>query len=273
MQRPWFFHRTMNKLSLDEPPWPLEALTGPLPQRCASLNRAGCCCASGRGRGRHVRIAWLPAPSATKTCGSARAALTHLRHLYCTHDTLQRAHPRSWLRYHLAHNSQGPTKGVWWEHVAPRDALQLLHLDAAPTLMLRGAPAGAAWRTQPAHLRDASGSCPALLYVQYAQARQLALPVDAQPALECACAQLARALQQLPAASAAANALSPEYLVADGGPPDGSPVPALAADGGGAAQDSSTALAAIRASEVALAWLSSEEGRAAFPSLFDGSMA
>lgn len=36
-----------------------------------------------------------------------------------------------WLRYYLAHDSEGPTKGVWWEHVAPATALQLREHAAA----------------------------------------------------------------------------------------------------------------------------------------------
>jgi hypothetical protein len=40
-QRAVFFHRTMNKMSPDEDPWPAEVVTGPLPDRCARRGTGG----------------------------------------------------------------------------------------------------------------------------------------------------------------------------------------------------------------------------------------
>ncbi|WIA36793.1 hypothetical protein OEZ86_008048 [Tetradesmus obliquus] len=251
--RPAFFHRTMNKMQLGEQPWPAELLTGPLPQR--------------------------------------------------------------WLRYYLAHNSQGPTKGVWWEHVAPPAAFQQLHIDPLPLITVPSA-AGSSWQQVQAHTRlpvqaelarrhtagsghggssssssSSSGKeqqCPLVLLSQYMQAVQLGLPIDRQPNLECNCRQVLDAIISTvhehnmgelhwAAADAAGLASSSRYWnasVADSTGqlvPDGGSVAALRCSGELAAMSST--LRVIKESVAALQWLQREGGRAAFPSLFDGSMA
>lgn len=49
---------------------------------------------------------------------------------------------RRWAAYYLAHDTQGPTKGVWWEHVVPHHALAPLDLAPASISLPVAADAG-----------------------------------------------------------------------------------------------------------------------------------
>jgi hypothetical protein len=151
--------------------------------------------------------------------------------------------------------------------------------------------------------RDAEGcyhhdtGCPLVLFSQYMQAVQLGLPIDRQPDLECSCQHVLDSIvtdadrQHISSAPAAAAG---EYALHGGahlaGPvldariwnasvtdgrgqlvPDGSPVAALGCSV--ELEAMSNTLRIVTASVAALQWLEGEEGRAAFPALFDGSMA
>lgn len=145
-----------------------------------------------------------------------------------------------WLRYYLAHNSQGPTKGDWWEHVAPAAAFQQLHIDPLP--YATAPTAHASWQLPEAHkharLHSHAGSanrhssrhragssssgedggrnaqCPLVLLGQYMQAVQQGLPVDRQPDLECSCRHVLGGIVTVPLRS---GRLSPQTDALDAG--------------------------------------------------------
>lgn len=214
-----------------------------------------------------------------------------VQHAHCTVFAGTR-----WLGYYLAHNSQGPTKGIWWEHVAPASAFTVLHIDPLPGIAMPlsnttswvHAPAHVTWLGAPAEAGSATSSssstaskagfssCPFMLFSQYIQSVQLALPVDPLPDLECACKHLLLPIlqqQQQPTLPV----LSAEHLhgsVRDmhgRAVPDASPVVALAYSK--RTEVMSGPLRVIQQSHAALQWLEGKEGRSAFPSLFDGTMA
>ncbi|KAL6765645.1 mannosyltransferase putative-domain-containing protein [Haematococcus lacustris] len=155
---PAFMHRTMNKFSSAEDPWPIQLITGPLPYR--------------------------------------------------------------WARYYLAHDSQGPTKGRWWEHVVPTSAFTIVKEEeeplsqmawarrassaetpgsaaASPSMMrqpdLQPASAGWAWQRHDTDVQVAPG-CPLLAYLHYARLRALMLPVRPRADWELACKSVAAAV-------------------------------------------------------------------------------
>jgi hypothetical protein len=140
--------------------------------------------------------------------------------------------------------------------------------------------------------------CPLVLFSQYMQAMQLGLPIDRQPDLECSCTHVLdsivtdanRQLQctssskpdagdyELHGASLLAgpvhDARSWNAAVTDRRGqlvPDDSPVAALRCSD--ELEAMSNTLRIVNASVAALQWLESGEGRAAYPALFDGSMA
>lgn len=134
---------------------------------------------------------------------------------------------RRWLRYYLAHDSTGPTKGVAWEHTAPHSAFAVIQqsnsieagvgtskeLQTSRSQSSRAATAS--MKTQPHVLEhssyktntDSSGngvsrgrgmdSCPVELFSLYSVAQQAGLPVDDQPSLECLCSEVPQAHWQL----------------------------------------------------------------------------
>jgi hypothetical protein len=211
------------------------------------------------------------------------------------------------VRYYLAHDSLGPTKGVWWQHVAPSNAFDVFSIDPTPKLAIPAAASdrGGSWElvrtAQPAlsgtnsdtfwkserdtELRDRKYLSLPLL--QRLQAWQLALPVD-NPAPICHAWPSLRTGPQphcrhagtsmLGAAGEAAIieaplALSAEHLEglaldAHGREvANGTPVAALRVSD--AALAVSSPLRTIRASEEALVWLRSHTER--FPRLHNGS--
>jgi hypothetical protein len=169
----------------------------------------------------------------------------------------------SWLRYYLAHNTIGPTKGVWWEHVVPAAAFTILQ-QQQQLLQLELLQQQAGVR---AHSRSAG--CPQQLHELAAAAAAAQLLVDSDAGLECACNQ--QHAQQLPAHGlrAAWHANSSSSFAAPPGNNGSWPVPA--ANVTQAFVRLSSAMRVIRASEAALAWLKSAEGAAAFPALAPGS--
>lgn len=158
-----------------------------------------------------------------------------------------------WLQYFLAHDSKGPTKGVWWEHVAPDTAFELIAQSNATVLSSAGPDQ---------HTGSSSSSirsCTRQLFELYKAAQLAALPVDYQPVLECACSHLnaGQAVQSSPSLSAAAGS--------------GVTQPVKAALVEPSLVQLSTPLQIIEASLEALRWLKETEGRAAFPALAPGS--
>ncbi|KAJ9518636.1 hypothetical protein QJQ45_018676, partial [Haematococcus lacustris] len=125
-----------------------------------------------------------------------------------------------WARYYLAHDSQGPTKGRWWEHVVPTSAFTIVKEEeeplsqmawarrassaetpgsaaASPSMMrqpdLQPASAGWAWQRHDTDVQVAPG-CPLLAYLHYARLRALMLPVRPRADWELACKSVAAAV-------------------------------------------------------------------------------
>lgn len=142
------------------------------------------------------------------------------------------------MEYYLAHNSKGPTKGVWWEHVAPARAFDVL-------------PQGNTSSDSGSPLAPALGCRGQDLFRVYVAARVAGLPVEQQPDLECTCRHVAAA------ASISAQA---QRLAGNGS----APVPAVRVTP--ALLRLSAALRVIFESVAALAWLKGGEGQPAFPS-------
>lgn len=203
--RPVFFHRTMNKFSPDEEPWPAELVTGPLTSR--------------------------------------------------------------WLEFYLAHDSKGPTKGVWWEHVAPASAFAIIpqpnstqHIQQFGNI----GPSSSIYSSSATSSSSGVHGCPIQLFLFYQAAQQAGLPVDHKPDLQCLCSPLMQVQQKKVAAETTSQVEVMRAVEAPGAPITAALVTPVLTELSGA-------MRVIDASVEALRWLKSEEGQTAFPSLAPGS--
>ncbi|MEW5300008.1 MAG: hypothetical protein WDW36_002972 [Sanguina aurantia] len=89
--------------------------------------------------------------------------------------------PRKWVEYFLAHENQGPTRGVPWDYVVPDSAFQRLSINPA----VHRAHEGKDHPDEKASLL--SGPCPAATFLDYWQMRESSLPIDRDLELEQTC--------------------------------------------------------------------------------------
>lgn len=179
-----------------------------------------------------------------------------------------------WLAYYIAHDSKGPTKGVWWEHVAPDSAFAFVPDNSSSSSSLVAGTAGSKIGNDNTHVATAGG-CPRKLFSLYEAALQAGMPVEINQHLECAC-RLEKALQHHTASNSrpaqqSKGQLSASPAVTPSTADTAGSAPIAAARVSSALLQLSPALQVIQASDAALAWLKSAEGRAAFPSLAPGS--
>jgi hypothetical protein len=128
---------------------------------------------------------------------------------------------------------------VWWEHVCPAEAFTLL----------QGTP-----ERQPE--ASSSSSCPASLFLLYAQAAAAGLPVSDELGLVCRCRGTDNSSVSSVSSSSSSSSSSSRSV------PAARVTPAFV--------QLSPALRVIAASVDALWWLKSAAGHAAFPSLAPG---
>lgn len=168
-----------------------------------------------------------------------------------------------WLEFYLAHDSKGPTKGVWWEHVAPASAFAVL---LKPNSTQHTQQVGNIGPRSKLHSNSEPSSssgdhgCPIELFTFYHAAQQAGLPVDDQPDLQCLCSPLMQAQQEKVMAEATSQA-----KVVQAVEPLSAPIAAARITP--VLTELSGAMRVIEASVEALRWLKSEEGRTAFASL------
>lgn len=159
-----------------------------------------------------------------------------------------------WVQYYLAHNTIGPTKGIWWEHVVPAAAFRMLHANLSH--QQQGAGLGAQ--------NSSWNLCPNQLLELYRQAAAAGLPVAGRQPWLCKCSWSRQLRHQLGLQVSTTSYRSSTPVATAYG------APVAAANVTPVFVQLSSELRVITASLHALSWLKSTEGRTTFPSIAPG---